>query len=141
MTADNNRDGIPDAPLRLGRRIVSVPTDTGRSSRRTKTSRSKSGGSASPFGQADPREGAAGRRRPQPAPKSEDRLRWEKATEGVTSVHGRPFDPGRVYTEGDIILHKQFGMGVVETPAGTDEAVNVLFREGVEILALELQDD
>jgi hypothetical protein len=75
--------------------------------------------------------------RPEPAAKSPERLRWEKLTEGVSSVHGRPFDPERRYTEGDIILHKQHGMGVVETSDGSSDVIDVLFREG--IAKLELQ--
>ena len=61
-------------------------------------------------------------------------------TDGVTSIHGRPFNPTHTYHEGDIILHKQFGMGVVETVDQENLTLTALFRDGVETLALLVEE-
>ncbi|NUN14816.1 MAG: hypothetical protein HUU55_14390, partial [Myxococcales bacterium] len=60
------------------------------------------------------------------------RERWETATDGIQSIHGRPFDPTRAYNEGDIILHKQHGMGIVECVTSAKDEIVVLFRESQE---------
>lgn len=60
------------------------------------------------------------------------RERWETATDGIQSIHGRPFDPTRAYNEGDIILHKQHGMGIVESVTSAKDEIVVLFRESQE---------
>lgn len=71
---------------------------------------------------------------------SPERKRWEELTEDLTSIHGRPYDAGRCYHEGDIILHKQFGMGVVENLMEDDGTINVLFREGFQVLDARCDD-
>lgn len=79
-----------------------------------------------------------------PGPKptmSPDRKRWEEMTSDLTSIHGRPYDPERSYNEGDIILHKQFGMGVVEGWEEEDSTINVLFRDGSQVLAASATED
>lgn len=148
MSAENERSGAAAPPKRPGRRIV-TPDSSG--SGRTKTRRGARRSTQLPPAPAGDRRAAAaladkafpaGRPAPsaKPPEKSPERIRWDEATKGVTSVHGRPFDPERVYTEGDIILHKQFGMGVVESLAG-DTEVSVLFRMGVETLELTPYED
>ena len=52
------------------------------------------------------------------------------------SIHGRPFDPTRTYTEQDIILHKKLGLGIVQSAAEDHSSISVLFRDGVEVLEL-----
>ena len=71
--------------------------------------------------------------RPKPAITPE-RKRWDEATSDLTSIHGRPYDPERTYHEGDIILHKQFGMGVVEGRHEAEGTIDVLFRDGCQVL-------
>lgn len=75
------------------------------------------------------------------APVNPDRKRWEEATSDLTSIHGRPYDPGRAYHEGDIILHKQFGMGVVEGRQEADGSIDVLFRDGSQVLAASASEE
>jgi hypothetical protein len=72
---------------------------------------------------------------------SAERKRWEELTEDLTSIHGRPYDAGRTYSEGDIILHKQYGMGVVEDHSEEEGTISVLFREGLQVLAASGSDE
>jgi len=57
-------------------------------------------------------------------------------TDGISSIHGNPFDPTRVYHDGDVVLHKQFGMGIVESIAQDGLSLSALFRDGVQSLEL-----
>ncbi len=70
------------------------------------------------------------KRRPTLPPKTADELRWEEATQGVDSRHGRPHRSEERYDVGEIILHKRWGMGVVEARE-EDGTLVVLFRTGV----------
>ncbi len=56
--------------------------------------------------------------------------RWRKATDGVHSRFARPHRREDSYCEGELILHKAHGMGVVEA---VDRAgpLTVLFRSGL----------
>ena len=70
---------------------------------------------------------------------SPERKRWDEATSGITSIHGRPFDPERNYGEQDIVLHKKLGLGIVQDVTEDGSSMNVLFRDGVENLELTPQ--
>ena len=61
--------------------------------------------------------------------------RWKEATANLTSRDGEPYFSHRTYAEGDVLLHKRFGVGVVEGVEGDNE-VRVLFRDGVESLEM-----
>lgn len=67
---------------------------------------------------------------------SEERKRWDEATSGITSVHGRPFAPDRKYTDGDVVLHKKLGLGIVLSVEDDMSGMRVLFRDGEEQLEL-----
>jgi len=77
-----------------------------------------------------------GRPQPRITSSSPERLRWKEMTDGISSIHGNPFDPTRVYHDGDVVLHKQFGMGIVESIAEDGLSMSALFRDGVESLEL-----
>ena len=63
---------------------------------------------------------------------------WEEG-QGCSA---RPWDRHRTYAAGGFILHKQHGMGHVETSSPDDEAMIVLFRTGlVELSQNELRDE
>lgn len=66
--------------------------------------------------------------------------RWREATAELTSRDGSPYFAHRTYAEGDVLLHKRFGVGVVEEVASDDE-VRVLFRDGVELLEMNSERD
>ena len=70
---------------------------------------------------------------------SPERKLWDEATSGITSIHGRPFDPERKYGEQDIVLHKKLGLGIVQDVAEDGNSMSVLFRDGVENLELTPQ--
>lgn len=132
------------------RRMVEVGKDRGRSVRRVVSVRGNGGSSheapSAPLsGPPSDKKGVqraaatlfsglGTTTRPKPTV-SPERKRWEEATSDLTSIHGRPYDPERAYHEGDIILHKQFGMGVVEGRHETDGSIDVLFRDGSQLLA------
>ena len=65
-----------------------------------------------------------------------ERKLWDEATSGITSIHGRPFDPSRRYGEQEIVLHKKLGLGIVQDVSEDETSMNVLFRDGVEKLEL-----
>ncbi len=61
----------------------------------------------------------------------EARAKWKELTSKLSSRHGKPYYPDRTYAEGDVMLHKRHGMGVVESVVD-DTACVVLFRDGRE---------
>ena len=60
-------------------------------------------------------------------------VRWKELTDPVLSWQARPWDRHRSFKTGDFILHKTHGMGHVES--ADEEAIIVLFREGLETLS------
>jgi hypothetical protein len=70
---------------------------------------------------------------------SPERKKWDEATSGITSVHGRPFSPERRYEEQDIVLHKKLGLGIVLEVADDGSSMSVIFRDGTEELELTPQ--
>ena len=78
--------------------------------------------------------------RPAPVATSPERIRWNKLTDGLSSIHGRPFIAGRSYSEGDVILHKQHGMGIVEGVCEEPASITILFRNGIEQIDNILDD-
>jgi len=70
---------------------------------------------------------------------SPERKKWDEATSGITSVHGRPFSPDRRYGEQDIVLHKKLGLGIVLEVAEDGASMSVIFRDGTEELELTPQ--
>ncbi len=59
--------------------------------------------------------------------------RWDQATAGVDSRFARPHREEEAYDPGEAILHKMFGMGIVEDRT-EDGTLTVLFRNGVHSL-------
>lgn len=55
--------------------------------------------------------------------------RWNEATDKVDSRHARPHRSSEAYEAGEAVLHKVFGMGIVEK-VGDDGGLKVLFRNG-----------
>ena len=129
---------MADTPVKKPRlRVVDMPsTTTVRRPSRSKSSSDDGAGSWSKGRDKSPRGKTAPARRTPSVTKSPERQRWDKATEGITSIHGVPFNPGRTYGEGDIVLHKQFGLGVVEKAEEGKLEIDALFRSGVQTLEL-----
>ena len=67
------------------------------------------------------------------------RQMWDDLTDKVDARRARVWDPKREYVAEQAILHKKYGMGIVETVYG-DGRLNVLFREGFEVLVLDSSD-
>jgi len=111
--------------------------------RRSRSGASRSRSSKEDWSREDNADEAAARRAPSPPrPVSPERARWNELTEGVLSIHGAPFDPTRSWKEGDILLHKQFGMGVVEASEELEPTqVRAIFRDGFQVLDLEIVDE
>jgi hypothetical protein len=59
--------------------------------------------------------------------------KWDAATGESDSRHARPHREDEVYDVGELVLHKAFGMGVIEA-AEPDGALRVLFRDGYQSL-------
>ena len=132
---------MSDQPVKKPRlRVVDMPTTS--STRRPTRSVSKPSKDQE-FGS---RGGGGGRRKKKDEKDFErqtvavrmtpERKLWDEATSGITSIHGRPFDPARRYGEQDIVLHKKLGLGIVQDVAKDEASMNVLFRDGVEKLEL-----
>ncbi len=130
---------MADTPVKKPRlRVVDMPTTTTvrRSSRNKSSSEERMGGEwTTPRGKGSRTKAAPARRTPS-VTKSPERQRWDKATDGITSIHGAPFNPSKTYGEGDIVLHKQFGLGVVEKAEEGKMEIDALFRDGVKTLEL-----
>ncbi len=132
MTASTGR--------RSSRRVVDVtPQFASRRRRKIRVERNpmmqRRGAVGGPFGGPPPAPtGAPKEAPPRPRVLSPERQRWEKLTEGVLSVHGVPYDANRRYSHGDIVLHKSFGLGVVEAVDEESGTMRVLFRDGVQEL-------
>ncbi len=63
------------------------------------------------------------------------KARWVELTSKLSSRHGKPYYADRTYTEGDVLLHKRHGMGVVESVVH-EEAIMVLFRDGAQVIEM-----
>jgi len=133
----------PDAltSVRRKARLRVVDSPVVRRSGRSGASRSRS--SKEDWSREDSAEERASRRTAgPPRPVSPERARWNELTEGVLSIHGAPFNPTRTWKEGDILLHKQFGMGVVEASEDLyPSQVRAIFRDGQQVLDLSPEDD
>jgi hypothetical protein len=133
----------PSVNRKVGRRIVDVPSQ-GFSTRKKKPSRSTITQSTGPLLQTNgkPTPGSLhdidlsrfdARAYSRETP---ERARWEELTEGVMSFHGRPYDPEATYTEGDVVLHKQYGLGVVDKVNVAAGTCSTVFRDGTQELAM-----
>ena len=135
---------MSDQPVKKPRlRVVDMPTTA--TVRRPTRSNSGGGGGKrdSEFGK--PRSGRKKRdekdfeRQTVAMRTNPERKKWDEATSGITSVHGRPFSPDRKYGEQDIVLHKKLGLGIVLDVAEDGTSMSVLFRDGTEQLELTPQ--
>lgn len=74
--------------------------------------------------------------RPQESPEVlAAKARWTELTSKLSSRDGKPYYADRTYAEGDVILHKRHGMGVVESVVH-EEAMMVLFRAGQQVIEM-----
>ena len=133
---------MSDHPVKKPRlRVVDMPTTT--TVRRPSRSSSGGGSRDSEFG--IPRSGRKKRdekdfeRQTVAMRISPERKKWDEATSGITSIHGRPFSPDRRYGEQDIVLHKKLGLGIVLEVAEDAASMSVIFRDGTEELELTPQ--
>lgn len=62
--------------------------------------------------------------------------RWQMITENVDARYAKVYDKTRKYSEGDFILHKSYGLGMVEFMK-PDKTLIVLFRDGYKELESE----
>ena len=60
---------------------------------------------------------------------ADDTARWREKTKHLGFRDGKPYKVEKVYKEGDVMLHKRHGMGIVEAVLH-DNACLVLFRTG-----------
>jgi hypothetical protein len=58
---------------------------------------------------------------------------WDDLTATADPLRAKVYDRHRTYAVNDVVLHKQFGMGVVHAKDQDDE-LNVLFRDGFQRL-------
>jgi len=65
---------------------------------------------------------------------------WDELTDKVDARRAKVWDPKREYAAEQAILHKRFGMGIVET-VYDDGRLNVLFRNGFEVLVRDTGED
>jgi hypothetical protein len=68
------------------------------------------------------------------SPEAVARAMWEEATKDADALRAKVYDTHRKYAEGDVILHKAHGMGVVREVRDEDSTILALFREGVQRL-------
>lgn len=132
---------MSDHPVKKQRlRVVDVPSSTTvrRPSRSTSNS-SRDSEFSVPRGERKKRNEKEFERQTVAKRTSPEGVRWDEATSGITSIHGRPFSPERNYSEQDIVLHKKLGLGIVEDVAADGSTMNVLFRDGITALELESQ--
>ncbi len=61
------------------------------------------------------------------------RKMWDDLTDKVDSRRARVYDPTRTYEVEEALLHKQYGMGIIER-VDQDGEMNVLFRDGFRAL-------
>ena len=105
--------------------VTEVPTSTRRVGGRTVTTVDLNPPPAAPV-----------RARPKVSPEvAAAKSRWTELTGKLSSRDGKPYYPDRTYAQGDVLLHKRFGMGVVETVVH-EEAVMVLFRDGQQVIEM-----
>lgn len=74
-------------------------------------------------------------RPPESAEVLEARAKWKELTSQLSSRDGKPYYPDRTYAEGDVLLHKRHGMGVVESVVH-EHAIMVLFRDVREVIEM-----
>lgn len=92
-----------------------------------------------------PRRGETLESVPEPEPQATDafngaaadesRDRWRTITRDLGPRDGKPYYADRPYTEGDVVLHKRHGMGIVETILH-ENACMVLFRDGGKVIEM-----
>ena len=58
-----------------------------------------------------------------------DTARWRELTKNLGFRDGKPYKAQKVYKEGDVMMHKRHGMGIVESVLH-ENACMVLFRTG-----------
>jgi len=75
-----------------------------------------------------------------PTPEEEVTARWRDATALLGPRDGRPYDPRKPYAAGDVLLHKAYGMGIVEGVL-SDNAATALFRDGLHEIEMNLDID
>jgi hypothetical protein len=62
------------------------------------------------------------------------RAMWEEATRDASALRAKVYDQHRKFADGDVILHKAHGMGVVREVRDDDSTILALFREGIKRL-------
>lgn len=73
---------------------------------------------------------------PPPATANDSPLvRWQRQTATLSARDGRPYNATRTYKAGDVLLHKQHGLGIAETVLH-EQAVMVLFRDVETVLQM-----
>lgn len=68
-----------------------------------------------------------------------DTARWREKTKNLGFRDGKPYKPAKVYKEGDVMMHKRHGMGIVESIIH-DNACLVLFRTGTQPVEMAKDD-
>jgi hypothetical protein len=66
-----------------------------------------------------------------PQPTTAERARWDALTKDIDSRSARVYDRLRAYKPGAFILHKQHGMGHVESADDDEGTMIVLFQGGL----------
>jgi len=88
-----------------------------------------------------PRRGEAVEEKKAPAPspeaaaKNNERARWRELTADLGPRDGSPYYADRTYAEGDVMLHKRHGMGIVQSIVH-ENACMVLFRAGQQVIEM-----
>lgn len=72
---------------------------------------------------------------PPPAPVPEITAQWREKTANLGPRDGKVYHADRTYDIGDVLLHKRFGMGIVETVIH-EHAIMVLFRDGQQVIEM-----
>ena len=72
---------------------------------------------------------------PPPAPVSDVTAQWREKTANLGPRDGKVYFSDRTYGIGDVLLHKRFGMGIVESVVH-DNAIMVLFRDGQQLIEM-----
>lgn len=116
-------DAAPVASAPPRRRISSVEAPT--------PSRRRSGASAMPLTLPTRKEEVL----PPPAPVSDVTATWREKTANLGPRDGKVYYADRTYGIGDVLLHKRYGMGIVESVVH-DTAIMVLFRDGQQVIEM-----
>lgn len=72
---------------------------------------------------------------PPPAPVPEITAQWRERTANLGPRDGKVYYSDRTYDIGDVLLHKRFGMGIVESVIH-EHAIMVLFRDGQQVIEM-----